>query len=76
MAKSARQRQLERIFLRCNQMRLSRDDRLEIASTVLNANVESFAQLGPVEVARLLDGFETAYYSMHLLMERQRGLRR
>lgn len=70
-----RRRQMARIERRCKQMCLSRSDRLEIASIVLNANVESFNQLGPVEMARMVDGFDLAYYAMHLLAERQRGLR-
>lgn len=69
------QRQRERIFALCGKLRISRGDRLEIAAYVLGREVETFNQLGPVELSRLVDGFETTYYAMALLMERQRGLR-
>lgn len=68
-------RSLRQVFAVCNAFGLSRADRLEWASVVLNANVESFKQLGPVESARLVDAANGAVYMARIWMERRRGER-
>lgn len=69
------QRQRERVFALCSKLRLRRSDRLEVAAYVLGREVTSFNELSPVDLARLVDGFEATYYAMTILMERQRGQR-
>lgn len=56
-------------------MMLSRADRMEIASTVLNLNVETFNNLSPQDLARVTDGFDFAYHVAALLQERHLGHR-
>jgi hypothetical protein len=63
------------VFAVCNAFGITRADRLEWASVVLNANVESFNQLGPVDCARLRDAANGAAYMARIFMERRKGER-
>lgn len=65
----------EYIFVVCRRFRLTKAHRLEVATYVLNANVESFNQLGPVDMARLTDAFRGAEAIANIIMERNRGER-
>jgi len=64
---------LRQVFIACNKFCITRADRLEWASIVLNCNVESFNQLGPVECARLVDAANGAVYMARICIERVNG---
>lgn len=66
---------LRQVFRTCNAFGVTRADRLEWASVVLNCNVESFNQLDPVQCARLVDAANGAAYMARIWMERRRGER-
>lgn len=70
-----RTRDLRAIFSICSAFSLTRGDRMEIASVMLNANVESFNQLDSTEVRRLRDGLEGAVLVCKIQLERRRGER-
>jgi hypothetical protein len=69
------QRDRAAIFKLCNAFSLTRGERIEIAATFLNRNVESFNDLDPGELARLRDAFEGAALVCHVQIEKRRGLR-
>jgi hypothetical protein len=66
---------LKFVFQACKAFGLTRADRLEVATFVLDRNVESFNQLGPVEIERLTDAMRGAVTVAKIRMERQRGER-
>lgn len=66
---------LRQVFKVCNAFGITRADRLEWATVVLNRNVDSFNSLGPVECARLVDAANGAAYMARIWMERRRGER-
>lgn len=69
-------RSRRRIFMICNAFKLDRQDRLEVATMLLNRNVESYADLSPAELHRLRDGFEVAVVVCKIQIERRSGERR
>lgn len=70
-----RARDLRAIFAMCNAFSLTRGDRMEVASVILNANVESYRQLDSTEIRRLRDALEGAVLVCKIQMERRRGER-
>lgn len=66
---------LKFVYHACRAFNLTRADRLEVASIVLDRNVDSFKQLGPVDVERLTDAFRGAVCVATIKMERSRGER-
>lgn len=69
------ERGLRQVFAVCWAFRLSRGDRLDWASVVLNRNISSFNELGPVDSARLVDAANGAAYMARIWMERRKGER-
>lgn len=63
------------VFHACRAFGLNRQDRLEVATVVLNRNVDSFRQLGPVEIERLRDAMTGAVTVARIRMERRAGTR-
>jgi hypothetical protein len=69
------ERGLRQVFAVCGAFHLSREQRLDWASVVLNQNVSSFNELGPVESARLVDAANGAAYMARIWIERRNGER-
>lgn len=71
------QRDVDRraIFAICNAFHLSRGERIEVATVLLNRNVESFRDLSAVEVSRLRDALEGAALVCNIQIEKRRGQR-
>lgn len=63
------------VFRICNAFGLTRADRLDIATTLLNRHIESFRELSPIEVDQMWFAFNGAMYTASLLMERKVGQR-
>ena len=63
------------VFAACDAFNLTRGDRLEVATVLLNQNVDSFRQLGPGEWERLWFAFNGAVLVARILMERKAGQR-
>lgn len=63
------------VFEACRAFGLTRAERLEWASVVLNCNVETFNQLGPADVARLVDAANGAVYMCKIDMDRRTARR-
>lgn len=64
------------IFATCNAFGFTRAQRLEVAVSLLNREVESFSDLTPEELARLRDAFTGAVLVATICNERRRGDRR
>ena len=63
------------VFHACRAFGLTRQDRLEVATVVLDRNIDSFKQLGPTDVARLTDAMRGAVTVASIRMERRAGTR-
>lgn len=63
------------IFAICNKFRLLRGDRLEVATVILNRNVDSYSDLDARELSRLRDAFEGAALVAMIQIERRNGER-
>lgn len=70
-----RDRRLAFVFHACRAFGLTRADRLEIATIVLDRNIDTFRQLGPTDVARLTDAMRGAVTVASIRMERHAGKR-
>lgn len=68
-------RNLQAIFAICNKFRLSRGDRIEVATVLLDRNLDSYKDLTTAEVCRLRDAFEGAALVCMIQVERKRGER-
>lgn len=66
---------LRAVFRICNAFNLTRGHRMEIATVLLNRNVETFGDLSAAEARRLRDGFEVAVLVCQIQLERRRGER-
>lgn len=75
-APDQRERDRRAIFAICGRFRLGRGERCEIASVLLDRNVETYSDLSTPDLARLRDGFEVAALVCAIQMERRRGERR
>ena len=75
MAKPTSQRLREQVFCIANEFSLTRGERIEVAAYVLGMEVESFSDLGPTELARVLDAFQGARYIATIKIEKRRGER-
>lgn len=64
------------IFAICNAFGLTRGDRLEIATVLLDRNVDSFSDLDPRELARIRDALEGATLVCTIQLERRQGKRK
>lgn len=73
--KSSVMRMREQIFCICADFGLTRGERIEVASYVLGQEIETFNQLGPFELARVLDAFEGAKYVASVKMDYKSGAR-
>lgn len=71
-----RQKQMAGIFRICAAFRLTRGDRIELATVLFDRNVESFNDLNGAELARLRDALEGAALVCRMQMERRSGERR
>lgn len=60
--KSPVMRMRETCFSICDDLDLTRTERLEVAAFVLHQEVGSFNDLGPVELVRVLDALRGAKY--------------
>lgn len=69
-------RNLQAIFAICNRFSLTRGDRLEVATVLLDRNLDSFKDLSPVEAGRVRDALEGAVLVAHIQIERAKGERR
>ena len=67
--------QLIQVFRVCTAFGLSRADRLEIATVLLDRNVDTFKSLSTIEVDRIWYAFNGAALVAKLLMERRKGER-
>lgn len=74
--KPTAQRLRESIFCIVAEFGLTRSERLEVATHLLNQEVESFNDLGVPELARVLDGFQAAKYVASIKMDYKSGARR
>lgn len=63
------------IFRLCNAFGLTRPDRLEVATVLLDRNVDTFSALSPAELARVRDALEGAALVCTIQIERRRGER-
>lgn len=70
-----RRRLMCQVFIACEAFGITRADRLEWATVVLNRNVDSFRDLDPVELCRLVDAANGAVYMARIKMERRDGVR-
>jgi hypothetical protein len=70
-----RDRDRKAIFAMCSAFGLSRADRLEVVTVLLDRNVESFACLDDNEVRRLRDAMHGAVLVCTIQRERRRGER-
>ncbi len=59
-----------KVYMLAKQLRLSREDRLQLAEVLLWRDVPSWSALTDDEIARLLDAFEGYALIAHLLAER------
>jgi hypothetical protein len=59
-----------RLFVECDRLDLSKDERLELACYLLRRDIVSFKQLDDAQVARLLDAFEGYHLVDQLLSMR------
>ena len=64
------------IFAICNAFGLTRGDRIELATVLLDRNVESYRDLSPAEARRLRDALEGAVIVCTIQTERRQGKRR
>ena len=62
-------------FAAANAFDLTRAHRMEIASVLLNRNVESWNDLDHVELGRLRDALNGALLVAHIHIERRKGQR-
>lgn len=60
----------------CNAFGLTRAERLEVVTVLLNRNVESFRDLSPAEASRLRDALYGATLVCVIQMEKRKGQRR
>lgn len=63
------------IFAICGAFNLSRGERIEVATTLLDRNVESFSDLSDAEVARLRDALDGAVLVCTIQIEKRKGIR-
>lgn len=63
------------MFAACNAFGLTRAERIDIATTLLDRNVESYRDLSPHEVQRLRDAFDGATLVCVLQMEKRAAQR-
>jgi len=70
------QRDRGRVFDICKRFGLTRGDRIELATVLLDRNVESYKDLSHVELHRLRDALEGAALICWMQMERRAGQRR
>jgi hypothetical protein len=70
------ERDKRRVFSICRAFDLGRPERLELATTMFDRNVSSFADLSTAEMARLRDALEGAAIVCTIQLERRRGQRR
>lgn len=79
MAREAEQRierhrcNMKAIFAICNRFRLTRGDRLELASVLLDRNLDSYKDLSKAEAARVRDALEGAALVCLFQMQRKSG---
>jgi hypothetical protein len=59
-----------KLFALADEFGLTRDERLELASTILWRDITSWAQLDDDQVVRLLDALEGAEKVIHILSTR------
>lgn len=71
----AEERRLVSVLIACRSLGLRRSDRLEVATVLLDRNVETFKSLSSIEVDRLWYAFHGAVYVANLLWERHKGTR-
>jgi hypothetical protein len=65
-----------KLFVYADTFGLTRDERIELAETLLRRDVASWKNLTDRDVDRLLDAFEGAALITHLLSERDPRMRR
>lgn len=63
------------IFAMCNAFNLTRGERIEIATTFLNREIESFSALSVDEIARLRDAMYGATLVCMVQIEKRNGTR-
>lgn len=63
-------------FAICGKFSLTRGERLEIASVLLDRNLDSFNDLSKAELSRVRDALEGAVLVAHIQIERRLGERR
>ena len=63
--------ELKKAFVLAGHLGLSRDERLEIASVILNRDVTTWKGLTPADSMRLLDAFEGHIYLAYLTLVRR-----
>lgn len=68
-------RNLQAIFAICNRFSLTRGDRIEIATVILDRNLDSYKDLSQAEVCRLRDAFEGAALVCMIQVQRKNGER-
>lgn len=73
--RSVWRRNQQACFAIANSFDLSKAHRLEIASVLLDRNIESWNDLDHVELGRVRDALEGALLVAHIHVERQRGQR-
>lgn len=66
---------MRRIFAICQSFDLGRGERLEVATVVLDRNVESFNDLSTPDLRRIADAFGGAVVVCTIQMERRKGQR-
>lgn len=64
------------IFRLCGAFGLDRGDRINVATVLLNREVESYRDLSPHELSRLRDALEGAALVCQIQMERRAARRR
>lgn len=72
-AVDARRKQMAAVFRICEVFSLSRGDRIELATVLLDRNVESYNHLSLQELQRVRDALEGAVLVCTFQMERKRG---
>lgn len=61
---------LRKLFLNCDRLGLTRDERIDLAEYILRRDIVSFKQLDEEQVNRMLDATEGAELVMVLLSQR------
>lgn len=60
-------KKLKKIFQRCDEIGLDRDDRMELAQYLLRRDIVSFKDLSEAQMDRLLDALEGYELILHLV---------